>query len=78
MTYATLDISLSWEVRDQRTEGSWKKAGSWGLTGCWSFYPFKILGGYLVDQYHGAGEYRKSESDPAGCGGDGGEVCAGV
>jgi dTDP-4-amino-4,6-dideoxygalactose transaminase len=23
-----------------------KKAGSWGLTGCFSFYPFKILGGY--------------------------------
>ncbi len=23
-----------------------KKAGSWGLAGCWSFYPFKILGGY--------------------------------
>ncbi len=23
-----------------------KKAGSWGSTGCWSFYPFKILGGY--------------------------------
>lgn len=22
------------------------KAGSWGATGCWSFYPFKILGGY--------------------------------
>jgi len=22
------------------------KAGSWGFTGCWSFYPFKILGGY--------------------------------
>jgi dTDP-4-amino-4,6-dideoxygalactose transaminase len=22
------------------------KAGSFGLTGCWSFYPFKILGGY--------------------------------
>lgn len=21
-------------------------AGSWGLTGCWSFYPFKILGAY--------------------------------
>ena len=20
-------------------------AGAWGLTGCWSFYPFKILGG---------------------------------
>jgi dTDP-4-amino-4,6-dideoxygalactose transaminase len=25
---------------------SGKRAGSWGLTGCWSFYPFKILGGY--------------------------------
>lgn len=23
-----------------------RKAGAWGLTGCWSFYPFKILGGY--------------------------------
>ena len=23
-----------------------RRAGSWGLTGCWSFYPFKILGGY--------------------------------
>lgn len=23
-----------------------KKAGAWGLTGCWSFYPFKILGAY--------------------------------
>jgi dTDP-4-amino-4,6-dideoxygalactose transaminase len=23
-----------------------KRGGSWGLTGCWSFYPFKILGGY--------------------------------
>jgi len=23
-----------------------KKAGAWGLAGCWSFYPFKILGGY--------------------------------
>ena len=23
-----------------------KGAGSLGLTGCWSFYPFKILGGY--------------------------------
>jgi len=23
-----------------------KKAGAWGLMGCWSFYPFKILGGY--------------------------------
>jgi len=25
---------------------SGKFAGSWGNTGCWSFYPFKILGGY--------------------------------
>lgn len=25
---------------------SGKQAGSWGLAGCWSFYPFKILGGY--------------------------------
>lgn len=25
---------------------SGKRAGAWGLTGCWSFYPFKILGGY--------------------------------
>lgn len=23
-----------------------RKAGAWGLSGCWSFYPFKILGGY--------------------------------
>jgi dTDP-4-amino-4,6-dideoxygalactose transaminase len=23
-----------------------RRAGSWGCTGCWSFYPFKILGGY--------------------------------
>lgn len=23
-----------------------KRAGSWGVTGCWSFYPFKILGGF--------------------------------
>ena len=23
-----------------------KGAGSWGLAGCWSFYPFKILGGH--------------------------------
>jgi len=23
-----------------------KSAGAWGLTGCWSFYPFKILGGF--------------------------------
>ncbi|MCK4809737.1 MAG: DegT/DnrJ/EryC1/StrS family aminotransferase [Candidatus Omnitrophica bacterium] len=29
-----------------RTKSKKKMAGSWGLTGCWSFYPFKILGGY--------------------------------
>jgi dTDP-4-amino-4,6-dideoxygalactose transaminase len=23
-----------------------KGAGAWGLAGCWSFYPFKMLGGY--------------------------------
>lgn len=23
-----------------------KAAGAWGLTGCWSFYPFKMLGGF--------------------------------
>ena len=47
-------------------------AGSFGLTGCWSFYPFKILGGYgdgdddtvsgynpgmLVDESAGMGAY---------------------
>lgn len=26
--------------------GERKMAGAWGVTGCWSFYPFKILGGY--------------------------------
>jgi dTDP-4-amino-4,6-dideoxygalactose transaminase len=30
----------------QRKEKERIKAGAWGLTGCWSFYPFKILGGY--------------------------------
>jgi len=29
-----------------KIQNSRKMAGSWGLTGCWSFYPFKILGGY--------------------------------
>jgi dTDP-4-amino-4,6-dideoxygalactose transaminase len=34
-------------VSGQRLAESRKlMAGSWGLTGCWSFYPFKILGGY--------------------------------
>ena len=31
-------------VKDE--EKKRKMAGAWGLTGCWSFYPFKILGGY--------------------------------
>ena len=36
--------SLGSSMLDRRT--GIKMAGSWGLTGCWSFYPFKILGGY--------------------------------
>lgn len=28
------------------TRNTRRMAGSWGLTGCWSFYPFKMLGGY--------------------------------
>ncbi|SPD74608.1 putative Pleiotropic regulatory protein [uncultured Desulfobacterium sp.] len=28
------------------SDGRKLMAGAWGLTGCWSFYPFKILGGY--------------------------------
>lgn len=31
-------------VKEQKIQR--KMAGAWGLTGCWSFYPFKILGGY--------------------------------
>lgn len=40
--------SLGSSILDQGSEarGQRKMAGSWGLTGCWSFYPFKILGGY--------------------------------
>lgn len=36
------------ETGDRRQETGVRKkmAGSWGVTGCWSFYPFKILGGY--------------------------------
>ncbi len=37
--------SLGSSMIDDRT-GMKRMAGSWGLTGCWSFYPFKILGGY--------------------------------
>jgi dTDP-4-amino-4,6-dideoxygalactose transaminase len=32
--------------RSAENQGKRIKAGAWGLTGCWSFYPFKILGGY--------------------------------
>ncbi len=43
--------SLGSSMADQKPDrkeltGDRKMAGSWGLTGCWSFYPFKILGGY--------------------------------
>lgn len=34
------------EITKPDTECQKRMAGSWGLTGCWSFYPFKILGGY--------------------------------
>lgn len=37
--------SLGASMIDSRT-GEKKMAGAWGATGCWSFYPFKILGGY--------------------------------
>jgi len=37
--------SLGSGMLDERT-GRKRMAGAWGLTGCWSFYPFKILGGY--------------------------------
>jgi len=41
-----------------------KGAGSWGLTGCWSFYPFKILGGYgdggaITTNDSGVAEYAR-------------------
>jgi len=37
--------SLGSSMMDRRT-GERKMAGAWGLTGCFSFFPFKILGGY--------------------------------
>jgi dTDP-4-amino-4,6-dideoxygalactose transaminase len=37
--------SLGASMLDDR-RGERKMAGACGLTGCWSFYPFKILGGY--------------------------------
>ncbi len=38
--------SLGASMKDERAGDVRKKAGAWGLTGCWSFYPFKMLGGY--------------------------------
>ena len=34
------------DSRRPTAESPKRMAGAWGLTGCWSFYPFKILGGY--------------------------------
>ncbi|MDD3248790.1 MAG: DegT/DnrJ/EryC1/StrS family aminotransferase [Smithellaceae bacterium] len=34
------------DSRQPKADSQKLMAGSWGLTGCWSFYPFKILGGY--------------------------------
>ena len=34
------------ELGEKREATGRKMAGAWGLTGCWSFFPFKILGGY--------------------------------
>lgn len=39
--------SVKFDVLGGKEEKTQRKmAGAWGLTGCWSFYPFKILGGY--------------------------------
>lgn len=43
---AGLQVRSSGFSRPRGGEADSKRAGSWGLTGCWSFYPFKILGGY--------------------------------
>lgn len=40
------DSSKSQSLSLGQKEAQRKMAGAWGLTGCWSFYPFKILGGY--------------------------------
>ena len=39
-------VSGQRSAEDKEAESRKLMAGSWGLTGCWSFYPFKILGGY--------------------------------
>lgn len=44
-----VDASLQEMANGQKAsdkQTSVRMAGSWGITGCWSFYPFKILGGY--------------------------------
>lgn len=48
MSFATKHNLAVIEDACQSLGGSFKgkMAGSIGLTGCWSFYPFKILGGY--------------------------------
>jgi len=40
--------AVSEQTGSQKPKAESRKlmAGAWGLTGCWSFYPFKILGGY--------------------------------
>lgn len=40
------DTSKTIQNSKLNIQNSRKMAGAWGLTGCWSFYPFKILGGY--------------------------------
>jgi len=42
----SLGASMEAQSSKPKAESGRKKAGAWGLTGCWSFYPFKILGGY--------------------------------
>jgi dTDP-4-amino-4,6-dideoxygalactose transaminase len=42
----SLGSSIEWANRVKGEGPERKMAGAWGLTGCWSFYPFKILGGY--------------------------------
>jgi len=44
---ACQSLGASMEAQSSKLKAqSRRKAGAWGLTGCWSFYPFKILGGY--------------------------------
>ncbi len=45
---ATGNRQKATDIKQQapNTKNTRRMAGSWGFTGCWSFYPFKILGGY--------------------------------